>query len=101
MSGLIGRALRPELEKRGCEIVRLKSGAAREPNEIAWDPLRPLEVATVGGFDAVIHLEQAQEEINLRKPGSGHAPFVPSVGSLLEQTQSFAGGVGGRVLWQS
>ena len=56
MSGLIGRALRPELEKRGCEIVRLKTGAAREPNEIAWDPLRPLEVATVGGFDAVIHL---------------------------------------------
>src|SRR5438270_10085660 len=56
MSGLIGRALRPELEKRGCEIVRLKTGAARETNEIAWDPLRPLEVATVGGFDAVIHL---------------------------------------------
>ena len=56
MSGLIGRALRPELEKRGCEIVRLKTGAARETNEIAWDPLRPLDVATVGGFDAVIHL---------------------------------------------
>ena len=56
MSGLIGRTLRPELEKRGCEIVRLKTGAARETNEIAWDPLRPLDVATVGGFDAVIHL---------------------------------------------
>src|SRR5438067_3486255 len=56
MSGLIGGALRPELEKRGCEIVRLKTGAAREPNEIAWNPLRPLEVATVSGFDAVIHL---------------------------------------------
>src|SRR5437762_6694544 len=56
LSGLIGRALRPELEKRGYEIVRLKTGAARGPNEIAWDPLRPLEVATVSGFDAVIHL---------------------------------------------
>src|SRR5437588_10157153 len=56
MSGLIGRALRPELEKRGCEIVRLKTGAAREPNEIAWDPLRPLDPATVSGFDAVVHL---------------------------------------------
>src|SRR5438105_1140530 len=56
MSGLIGRALRPELEKRDCEIVRLKSGAARGANEIGWDPLRPPEVATVSGFDAVIHL---------------------------------------------
>ena len=56
MSGLIGRALRPELDKRGHEIVRLKSSAAHGPNEIAWDPLRPLEPATVSGFDAVIHL---------------------------------------------
>ena len=56
MSGLIGRALRPELEKRAHEIVRLKSGATRGANEIAWDPLRPLEPATVSGFDAVIHL---------------------------------------------
>src|SRR5437868_670116 len=56
MSGLIGRALRPELEKRGCEIVRLKTGAARAPGEIPWEPLRPLDAATVSGFDAVIHL---------------------------------------------
>jgi uncharacterized protein (TIGR01777 family) len=56
MSGLIGSALRPELEKRSYEIVRLKTGTARQPNEIAWEPLRPLDAAQVSGFDAVIHL---------------------------------------------
>src|SRR5438552_2063583 len=56
LSGLIGRALRPELEKRGYEIVRLKTGAAGGPNEIAWDPLRALDADTVSGFDAVMHL---------------------------------------------
>lgn len=56
MSGTIGLALLPALASQGHTIVRLKTGAARSPNEIAWDPLKPLNPDLVGGFDAVIHL---------------------------------------------
>jgi uncharacterized protein (TIGR01777 family) len=36
--------------------MRLKTGAARGQDEIAWEPLKPIDPARVAGFDAVIHL---------------------------------------------
>ena len=55
-SGTIGAALMPALKVQGHQVVRLKTGMARGPDEIAWDPLRPIDPALVSGFDAVIHL---------------------------------------------
>lgn len=55
-SGTIGSALMPALKARGHEVVRLKTGVGHGPDEIAWDPLRPIDPALVSGFDAVIHL---------------------------------------------
>ena len=55
VSGPIGAALLPYLESQGARIVRLVRGPARGPDQISWDPLRPL-AAAVSGFEAVIHL---------------------------------------------
>ena len=56
VSGPIGAALLPYLESQGTRIVRLVRGPARGPDQISWDPLRPLAAAAVSGFEAVIHL---------------------------------------------
>lgn len=56
MSGTIGMALMPALVEQGHASIRLKTGAARASNEIAWDPLKALHPDVVSGFDAVIHL---------------------------------------------
>ena len=56
MSGTIGMALMPALVEQGHASIRLKTGAARVSNEIAWDPLKALHPDVVSGFDAVIHL---------------------------------------------
>jgi uncharacterized protein (TIGR01777 family) len=56
MSGTIGLALVPALASAGHTLVRLKTGATRAENEIAWNPLKPVDPAVVTGFDAVIHL---------------------------------------------
>lgn len=56
MSGTIGLALVPALTSAGHTVIRLKTGAAHSPNEIAWEPLKPLDPALVADFDAVIHL---------------------------------------------
>ena len=56
VSGPIGAALLPYLESQGARIVRLVRGPARGPDQISWDPLRPLTPAAVSGFEAVIHL---------------------------------------------
>jgi len=56
VSGPIGAALLPYLESQGARIVRLVRGPARRPDQISWDPLRPLPPAVLLGFEAVIHL---------------------------------------------
>lgn len=56
MSGLVGKSLLPALVSDGYSVARLKTGVAREANEIAWNPLLPVRAAAVSGFDAVIHL---------------------------------------------
>jgi len=56
VSGPIGAALLPYLESQGARIVRLVRGPARGPDQISWDPLRPLDPAVVSGFEAVINL---------------------------------------------
>jgi len=56
MSGTIGQALLPAIASEGHTVVRLKTGASRSQNEIAWDPWKPLDPALAGGFDGVIHL---------------------------------------------
>ena len=56
VSGPIGAALLPYLQSQGAQIVRLVRGAARGPDQISWDPLKPVSSETVSGFDTVIHL---------------------------------------------
>jgi hypothetical protein len=56
MSGSIGSALLPALQQQGHEVTRLTRGAASGPNQIAWDPAKPLSPEAVSGFDQVIHL---------------------------------------------
>ncbi len=55
-SGLIGTALLPSLEERGCKITRLVRGRPSGEGQITWNPGRPLRPQTVSGFDAVVHL---------------------------------------------
>jgi uncharacterized protein (TIGR01777 family) len=56
VSGPIGAALLPYLESQGARIVRLVRGPVRGPDQISWDPLRPLAPEAVSGFEAVVHL---------------------------------------------
>ncbi len=55
-SGPIGAALLPSLKATGATVTRLVRNSATNPDEIAWDPARPLLPDSVSGFDAVIHL---------------------------------------------
>ena len=56
VSGPIGAALLPYLDSQGARITRLVREPVRGPDQISWDPLRPLAPAAVSGFEAVIHL---------------------------------------------
>ncbi len=55
-SGPIGAALLPSLRASGAAVTRLVRKAATGPDQIVWDPSRPLSPGLVSGFDAVIHL---------------------------------------------
>lgn len=55
-SGLIGSALAQAFLSGGQEVHRLVRRSPQSPNEIAWDPMRPVAATLVSGFDAVIHL---------------------------------------------
>lgn len=56
VSGPIGLALVPSLASGGAELVRLVRGAAKNAEQISWNPLAAVVAADVSGFDAVIHL---------------------------------------------
>jgi uncharacterized protein len=55
VSGPIGKALLPELRKRG-RIVRLVRGTVTRNDQISWNPAQALPPQQVEGFDIVIHL---------------------------------------------
>jgi uncharacterized protein (TIGR01777 family) len=55
-SGLIGKALLPALAAANHTVVRLVRKASQKPEEIQWDPSRPLPPETLAGVDAIIHL---------------------------------------------
>jgi uncharacterized protein (TIGR01777 family) len=57
-SGPIGTSLLASFESQHMPVVRMVRGRGRTKNEgqISWDPLVPLQSATVSGFDAVVHL---------------------------------------------
>jgi uncharacterized protein len=55
-SGPIGVALVPALRAAGATVTRLVRTSAVGPDQIAWDPSRPLSADLVSGCDAVIHL---------------------------------------------
>ena len=46
----------PSLKAGGAAVTRLVRKAAAGPDQIVWDPARPLSPESVSGFDAVIHL---------------------------------------------
>lgn len=59
-SGLIGSALRVHLAVHGHEVRRLVRRRAAAPDEIAWDPgAGTVDVASMAGVDAVVHLAGA------------------------------------------
>jgi uncharacterized protein (TIGR01777 family) len=59
-SGLIGTALGASLADSGDEVVRLVRHVPKKAGEAFWDPANgELDVATVEGFDAVVHLAGA------------------------------------------
>jgi uncharacterized protein (TIGR01777 family) len=57
-SGLIGSALREELERGGHRVVRLmRGGGASSGDEVRWDPEGgTIDAAGLEGVDAVVHL---------------------------------------------
>jgi uncharacterized protein (TIGR01777 family) len=56
VSGPVGAALLPALQRSGYKVVRLVRGPARGTGQIAWDPAQPLSPDSASGFEAVIHL---------------------------------------------
>ncbi|MEU1282068.1 TIGR01777 family oxidoreductase [Streptomyces sp. NPDC005805] len=59
-SGLVGSALVRSLRKDGHQVVRLVRRPARTGDEVTWDPKRQyVDVAGLGGCDAVVHLAGA------------------------------------------
>ncbi|MGA9813923.1 MAG: TIGR01777 family oxidoreductase [Terriglobales bacterium] len=55
-SGPIGTTLVRSLKASGAAVTRLVRKAAAGPDQITWDPDRPLSPDLVSGFDAIIHL---------------------------------------------
>jgi uncharacterized protein len=55
-TGLIGRALVASLKAGGAQVSRLVRGTPNAPDQLQWDPARPLAPESVSGFDAVVHL---------------------------------------------
>lgn len=56
-SGLIGTALRHVLTTGGHTVLRLVRGAAKGPDEVAWDvEAGTIDAARLDGLDAVVHL---------------------------------------------
>jgi len=55
-SGLIGTALLASFESRGTQVVRLVRGPTQNAGQVSWNPLAPLPLPIVSGFDAVVHL---------------------------------------------
>lgn len=59
-TGLIGTALLASLRSDGHEVVRLVRRAAREGDEVEWDPKRKyVDTAGLVGCEAVVHLAGA------------------------------------------
>lgn len=55
-SGPIGTALLSSFEVQNAQVVRMVRGRANNTAQISWDPMVPLQAATVSGFDTVVHL---------------------------------------------
>jgi uncharacterized protein len=55
VSGPVGKALLPELRKRG-HVIRLVRGRVTGNDQISWNPAQALPPQQVEGFDIVIHL---------------------------------------------
>lgn len=56
-AGLVGSALVPALEAHGHRVVHLVRRAPQPgSSEVQWSPGKPLDPATVDGFEAVVHL---------------------------------------------
>jgi uncharacterized protein (TIGR01777 family) len=82
-SGPIGSALLSSLKSQGFAVTRLVRKAAVGPDQVVWDPSRPLPPELVSGFDAVIHLSgesivgrwteaKKRRIIESRVQGTGH-----------------------------
>ena len=55
-SGFIAAALMPALRAQGWDVFKLIRGKPRTSREIHWDPMQPVDLESVSGLDAVIHL---------------------------------------------
>jgi uncharacterized protein (TIGR01777 family) len=75
-SGAIGSAIVSALTAHEWKVVRLTRSAPRGPDELQWDPLRPVRPQTVSGFEAVVHL--AGESIVGRWTGAKKARILES-----------------------
>ncbi len=55
-SGFIASGLIPALTKEGWEVFQLIRGKPVNAQQIGWDPSQPVDLESVSGFEAVIHL---------------------------------------------
>ena len=104
-SGPIGAALVPALKAGGATVTRLVRSSAGGPDQIAWDPSRPLSPDLVSGFDAVIHLAgesivgrwtaaQKRRILDSRTQGTGHLAEAAAKASPLPRVFISASAVG-------
>ncbi|MGC2183165.1 MAG: TIGR01777 family oxidoreductase [Terriglobales bacterium] len=104
-SGPIGAALVPALKAGGATVTRLVRSSAGGPDQIAWDPSRPLSPDLVSGFDAVIHLAgesivgrwteaKKRRILESRTQGTGHLAEAAAKASPLPRVFISASAVG-------
>ena len=104
-SGPIGAALVPALKAGGATVTRLVRSSAGGPDQIAWDPSRPLSPDLVSGFDAVIHLAgesivgrwtaaKKRRILDSRTQGTGHLAEAAAKASPLPRVFISASAVG-------
>ena len=55
-SGFIAAALMPALTAQGWEVFKLTREKPRTSRQIQWDPMQPVDLESVSGFGAVVHL---------------------------------------------
>jgi uncharacterized protein (TIGR01777 family) len=93
-SGMVGSALRAELDAREARVIQLVRGVPRGTAELRWDPAAAVPMADSGpieGLDAAIHLSGANLSARRWTPAYRREMFASRVDSTHTLARLLAG----------